>query len=85
MPGLDDSTADGYASFHAVLRATLLGAWCIYLVAPSTWKMTSTACYTWGAAMYFYFGQHEHDVRAHPEHMLFTLFFDGGYLRRATC
>ena len=56
MPGLDDSTADGYASFHAVLCATLLGAWCIYLVAPSTWKMTSTACYTWGAAMYFYFG-----------------------------
>mmetsp|Transcript_89077 Transcript_89077/g.212683 ORF Transcript_89077/g.212683 Transcript_89077/m.212683 type:complete len:549 (+) Transcript_89077:66-1712(+) len=56
MPGLDDSTADGYASFHAVLRATLIGAWCIFLVTPSTWKMTSTACYTWGAAMYVYFG-----------------------------
>ncbi|CAE7271940.1 unnamed protein product [Symbiodinium necroappetens] len=56
MPDLDDNTADGYASFHAVFRATLLAAWCIFLVAPCTWRMTSPACYASGAAMYFYFG-----------------------------
>ena len=47
MPDLDDDTADGYASFHAVLRATLSIAWCIFLVAPCAWRRTSTACYTW--------------------------------------
>ncbi|CAE7244069.1 unnamed protein product [Symbiodinium microadriaticum] len=56
MPDLDDGTADGYASFHAGLRATLLGAWCIFLVTPCTWNKISTVCFTWGAAMYFYFG-----------------------------
>ncbi|CAE7657311.1 unnamed protein product [Symbiodinium sp. CCMP2456] len=56
MPDLDDNTADSYASFHAVLRATLLAAWCIFLVAPCSWRRTSTTCYAWGAALYFYFG-----------------------------
>ncbi|CAE7618334.1 unnamed protein product [Symbiodinium sp. CCMP2592] len=56
MPDLDDSTADGYASFHAGLLATMLFAWCIFLAAPCTWRRTCTACYTWGAAMYFYSG-----------------------------
>ena len=56
MPDLNDSTVDSYASFHADLRATLLGAWCIFLVAPCAWRATSAASYTWGAAIYFYFG-----------------------------
>ncbi|CAE7618251.1 unnamed protein product [Symbiodinium sp. CCMP2592] len=56
MPDLNDSTVDSYASFHAMLRATLLIAWCIFLVAPRAWRTTSATSYTWGAAMYFYFG-----------------------------
>ena len=56
MPDLDNSTADGYASFHAGLLATMLFAWCIFLIAPCAWRITSTACYAWGAAIYFYFG-----------------------------